>query len=336
MRVNIATMEPEPETQVSDRQSWLAQRRGGIGGSDAATIHGASPFQTAYQLWLDKTGRVAPEDEDPIKTPHLFWGAVLEAGVREGYAKLTGRTVGPGVKLLRHPGCEAMLANTDGTVTTEGQIIVELDDGVVVEREAPGEGVYEGKLTTLFRRQEWEAGIPLYYVVQCQHYCAVTGHQWASLGVFIAGERQPLRARDMLRHESFISKHVNMCGEWWERHVVKDEPPPLDDRKRTESMIRRAYPDATPKLIAQLDEAFAAKQRRLSEVESAIKKLEAERQQIRNEVMAAIGEASAGALPDGSGWTFKTQTTAGYTKTVPPNTYRVLRYSKRVSKTEEA
>ena len=64
--------------------------------------------------------------------------------------------------------------------------------------------------------------------------------------------------------------------------------------------------------------------------------LEAERQQIRNEVMAAIGEASAGALPDGSGWTFKTQTTAGYTKTVPPNTYRVLRYSKRVSKTEEA
>ena len=169
--------------------------------------------------------------------------------------------------------------------------VVELDDGVVVEREAPGEGVYEGKLTTLFRRQEWEAGIPLYYVVQCQHYYAVTGHQWASLGVFIAGERQPLRARDMLRHESFISKHVNMCGEWWERHVVKDTPPPLDDRKRTESMIRRAYPDATPKLIAQLDEAFAAKQRRLSEVESAIKKLEAERQQIRNEVMAAIGEA---------------------------------------------
>ena len=41
---------------------WLAFRRTGIGGSDAAAILGLSPFKSNVQVWEEKTGHREPED----------------------------------------------------------------------------------------------------------------------------------------------------------------------------------------------------------------------------------------------------------------------------------
>lgn len=43
--------------------AWLKSRKAGVGGSDMSTILGLNAFKkTPYDLWLEKTGRVEPED----------------------------------------------------------------------------------------------------------------------------------------------------------------------------------------------------------------------------------------------------------------------------------
>lgn len=46
---------------------WLAFRKSGIGGSDAAAILGISPFRTNVEVWEEKVGLKIPEDisEEP-------------------------------------------------------------------------------------------------------------------------------------------------------------------------------------------------------------------------------------------------------------------------------
>ena len=47
---------------VNDRKEWLKARQKGIGGSDAASVLGISPWKTNVQLWEEKTGITEPED----------------------------------------------------------------------------------------------------------------------------------------------------------------------------------------------------------------------------------------------------------------------------------
>ena len=41
---------------------WLAFRKTGLGGSDAAAILGLSPFKTNVEVWEEKVGLREPED----------------------------------------------------------------------------------------------------------------------------------------------------------------------------------------------------------------------------------------------------------------------------------
>lgn len=52
------------DTENLSREDWLACRRKGIGGSDAAAIMGMSPFCTKRDLYHDKRGIQAVMDEE--------------------------------------------------------------------------------------------------------------------------------------------------------------------------------------------------------------------------------------------------------------------------------
>ena len=52
------------DTENLSREEWLAGRRKGIGGSDAAAIMGMSPFCTKRDLYYDKCGIQAVMDEE--------------------------------------------------------------------------------------------------------------------------------------------------------------------------------------------------------------------------------------------------------------------------------
>ncbi len=51
------------DTANLPRPDWLALRREGLGGSDAAAVLGISPFRTARDLYYDKLGIVTADDQ---------------------------------------------------------------------------------------------------------------------------------------------------------------------------------------------------------------------------------------------------------------------------------
>lgn len=86
---------------VPNTPEWLAIRREGIGGSDAAAALGISKWRTPYQLWLDKTGQeIVPFEMD-------WWtaqtGHALEPKIREWYEREYA------TKVEQHPGiCKSL------------------------------------------------------------------------------------------------------------------------------------------------------------------------------------------------------------------------------------
>lgn len=57
---------------------WLKSREGGIGSSEVATVLGVNPYDTPYQLWLRKTGRVKVEERESflMKAGHYLEDAI--------------------------------------------------------------------------------------------------------------------------------------------------------------------------------------------------------------------------------------------------------------------
>lgn len=100
------------------REQWLAERRKGLGSSDAALLMGAGyPDDSEYALWLDKTGRAKPGQQ----TGAMQRGVWLEPHVADYFADTTRlklRRCG----LVRHKDDPVLLATPD-RLTADGGVV---------------------------------------------------------------------------------------------------------------------------------------------------------------------------------------------------------------------
>ena len=78
------------------REEWLSKRNIGIGASESAAILGLSPWKTANDLWLEKTGNRMPKDLSD--DPYIQKGVRLEPALRELF-----RAVHPEFKIYHEP-----------------------------------------------------------------------------------------------------------------------------------------------------------------------------------------------------------------------------------------
>lgn len=307
-------------------EAWRAARGAGIGGSEVAALYPNPraktgthhPWLSEYKLWALKTGRLRSPPATLRDAPHLWLGQKLEPVVREAYQELTGYVVKEGSTMLRHPELACMIANTDGEIEA------------VDER---GPGVFEGKTTTFWSKDDWADGkTPIYYQAQTQHYMACTGLLWAGVIVFIQGQRGvPFAIREVERNDGFIERMMERIDRWWARHVVGDTPPEADGSKQTRETIDALFPE--PKgAVVPMGEAWLEVRDRLGEVGRRLKELEAEKHRLENKIRAAVGDGEYAELPDGTGWSLKTVNRKGYTKVVPATTFRQIRFVKDIEK----
>ena len=108
------------DTTNLSRDEWLAYRRYGIGGSDAAAILGISPWRTARDLYYDKLG-IAEVSENEDNWVQLEMGNLLEPLVAQIFEKKTGLKVFKRKAMFQHAKYPWMLADLD--------YLVELPDG---------------------------------------------------------------------------------------------------------------------------------------------------------------------------------------------------------------
>lgn len=208
------------QTTEPTREQWLAQRRLGIGASDAPSILGVSSWGSAYSVWAEKCGLIEPEDLSEME--HIQAGNVFETPILEWWMERTGNTTAtmwPRHKSVKHLTYPWMRCTPDACM-----------EGINIQI----------KTANAFKVADWADGPPLVYDVQVQHEMAVLGAERTILVVCFGGNR--LRWYEVDRNDRLIDAMIPKLMEFWGL-VEKKEPPPIDGSEATLGTIKRLHPD---------------------------------------------------------------------------------------------
>lgn len=210
-------------TEHMPYKEWLNWRKKGIGGSDASVVCGINRYKSPVELWMEKTGQL-PDSESGEAA---YWGTKLESLVRDEFTERTGIEVTQKKEILQHEDYPFMSANLDG----------------VCEHPVYGTCVFEAKTASAYKQGEWEDAIPDEYMLQLQHYCAVTGYQGAYIAVLIGGNS--FKWKFIERDDDLIDKMIHLERDFW--HCVQEQiPPSLDGSQASVKFINEQFPNCVP------------------------------------------------------------------------------------------
>lgn len=292
--------EQPDEIVLLDRESWLKERDAGLGSSDAAAILGASPWKSAFALYVEKLGLRQPSHEE---SEAMEWGRILEPIIATRYEQETQRP-------LRDPGRFTIQRSRRHPF-----MLATLDREILMPNLVGSRGVLEIKTTG--RGDDWAEAPPLVHQIQLQHQLAVSGHAWGSLAVLIGGQR--FLWLDMERNPRFIALLIEREEEFWDRIQRLEPPPPTGQDVK---LLPRLYPRDDGEAITLPPEA-AEWDYRLREAKDHLKHWQSVANEAQALLTGAIGSASVGILPDGSRYTWRASERAAYE--VAASTVRTLR-----------
>lgn len=260
------------DTKGLDREDWLQVRKTGIGSSDAAAAVGLNPYQSMLELWMEKTGRAAANEERLGLDDPRYWGMLLEPFVAIAYRQKTERQVRKVNAVLQHPTFPYLLANIDREV-------VGCPDVQILECKTAGE--WGSKL--------WRDGVPEYVQIQVQHQLAVTGKAAADVAVLLCG--QQLEIHRIPRDEDVIARLVVLETRFWE-FVETDTPPSADGSESAARALRQLYPGNSTTLDFTEDEALSRTFDQLAALRDKLEERAAEAERLKQAIQQAMGDAS--------------------------------------------
>ena len=254
---------------MSDRTTWLEDRRQSIGGSDAAAIVGLTDYSSPYSVWADKTGRLPLDRPD---NEAMREGRDLEQYVAERWMEATGKRCRRRTQTLRNPAYPFAHANVDRWVVGENAGL-------------------ECKTVKPYDTQLYQEGkYPDRFYVQCVHYMAVTGADRWYLAVLVFGTG--FFTYTIERDEAEINALMDAEADFW-RYVTEDSPPPTDGTAATSDALKAICADSKDGssvdlfgLSSVFDTYFQAK--------ASIRELEQIVTAAENEIKAVMGETEAG------------------------------------------
>jgi putative phage-type endonuclease len=253
-------------------EQWRQHRNEGIGGSDVSAILGINKWRTPMQVYMEKTGQWEPDDLSGNDAVHF--GNKLEGIVADEFTERTGLKVQKNNYMLQHPEHKFMLANIDREII--------FPDG--------SRGVLECKTTSAWNKDEWTQNeVPQAYMVQVQHYLAVTGLEKAYIAVLIGGNRYDHWFID--RDEELIEIIIEAEKNFWENHIVAGEPPALNYGLDGSEILDKLYP-AQESTDAEIDltetERGGELLRNIYDTQQTIKALKADEEAYKNELKDLI------------------------------------------------
>lgn len=205
--------------QEEDEKAWLAARTHGIGGSDVGAICGVSPFTSARQIYLKKTGQYedSTQQSDASKE-RMHFGHMLEPIVADEYARR--ELEGTNLKLvdidatMQHKGHTWALANID-------RLIVEVqEDGT----EKPV-GILECKTTSEYMNDEWESGEILQsYIYQLNWYLWILGLEKGAFACLVGGNK--FYSYEVYRNDELLNDTIIPAAKsfWFDNVLALKEP----------------------------------------------------------------------------------------------------------------
>ncbi|MCI7351301.1 MAG: YqaJ viral recombinase family protein [Ruminococcus sp.] len=208
-------------TENLSYEEWLEYRKTGIGGSDASVVCGINKYKSPVELWMEKTGQLPYQEAGEA----AYWGTMLESIVRSEFTKRTGIEVKQVKQLLQSEEYPFMQANLDG----------------ICEHPEHGICIFEAKTASAYKASEWENSIPAEYMLQIQHYMAVTGYKGTYIAVLIGGNT--FKWKFIERDDELIAMLISLEADFWE-HIKNNTPPPLDGSDASAKFLSDRFPES--------------------------------------------------------------------------------------------
>ena len=265
-----------------NNEQFHAERLIGLGGSDIGAILGLNPYRTAYDVWMEKTGR-APDDTDSLP---LRFGRFAESFVAAEYERETGRKTAVYEPMLRHLSAP-LVGHVDRLVLQTGMRVAFDEHGPLTDTGLECKAV---TAYALGRGSDWgEPGtdqVPESYLVQCAVYMALTGCQYWDLAALFGGS-QELRVYRLRRDLELEGMILEESARWWTDHVVGGAPP----NPRSEAEARQRWAKHTDGRVLEADDNVRTMIATLANIKGGIKALEKDEQSVRDALIPVIADA---------------------------------------------
>tara|TARA_Y100000034_G_C6817771_1_gene368060 strand:- start:190 stop:1101 length:912 start_codon:yes stop_codon:yes gene_type:complete len=283
-------------TSHETEQQWLQARKKGIGASECAAVLGYSNWQTALSVWEKK---VSPDVDAQETSPMCEWGHRHEWSIGEKFCEVFDAeqlSTDTGIKDI-----ELVDLGKYATAWRENEPLFCTPDRVIVgvAAETPIAAL-EIKTAYYDRGKEWNDRIPREYRCQLQHAMYCLGVDYGYYAVLING--YDFRWYKDRRHDKFLSMAIPRMLDFWE--MVKAKVPPDPSWQKVDSQaLARIHGDPQEEVV-DLPEELQEAYREIESYENLIKATERKRDQRKNDVRAAMGNATAARDRNGSGFTW--------------------------------
>jgi putative phage-type endonuclease len=189
---------------IQGTPEWLEFRSTRIGASDSAKILGLSPYGSAFDLYLEKTGQ-----KESNFNPAMSYGNRMEPLVRAYYEEKVGEWFPPAV--VTHPDYDWLIASLDG-ISSDNKRILEIKtcNAQVFEDAQRGE-------------------IPKYYYCQAQHQLFCTPK--ARDVEFVFYHKGNYCHVIITPDDDFVSDMIPRLLEFYENCIVNRLPPSMSDNE---------------------------------------------------------------------------------------------------------
>lgn len=250
-----------------------------------------------------------PEDEDMLghdtQRADLAWGLSTESLHRDLLRKYAGLAVEEASGTYQCPDIPWLAATPDGWVSEKGSL-------GTLELKAPTEG----------GRHLWAGGAPKGYVLQVQLQMRVMKATWGVLSALVPPKPRWERVYASPEMEEWMLSGLTA---FYENHVLRDVPPPLDGSEKDLKALRALFPASTSKRIVFSPAAVSAAMD-FEEAKDAIKKWEAAKRAAQGVLLQELQDADVGLLPDGmGGYTYKSVVQERQAQPAKTLTVRTLR-----------
>jgi putative phage-type endonuclease len=289
-----------------DRDAWLAERRKGIGASEAAAALGVSPFMSPRHLYLSKLGLLTVTEDERMR-----WGTLLEPVILDEYCRRTGEVIADR-QLFKEGRTRHPLQNVnDPGLRLFATLDAVCESGRHVEVKTTSERSAGGIA---------DAILPAHVQIQTQLQMFIAKQPSMDVAYLIGGQRMEIvpALYDAGMTEQILEGLLRFWG-----HVERGEPPPSTGRDT--DVMHIVYPGCDGEIElepyqARLVDAYA-------DLKSGLKGAKTLQDGLRGEILEIMGNARVARLPDGRTVTRSIRNVKESTVTRKASTYTVLSIS---------
>lgn len=263
-----------------EREKWLAERRKGLGASDAAAVMGLNPFRTPLDVWIDK---VRPDlIKESVNQDLLDFGNDVEPAIERAYERQT----------------RVALAHHDPVQHPEFPEIRCTPDRITLDRRKLVQLKWETRFSDKFGRPGTDE-VPDAYLIQCAHEMVCVGCEFEDIATMHAGP--PLLIFPLHRDRELEKRIIDYERGWWNDYVVKQVEPPITGDASWSKYLAQKYPTHGMGMLTPAPEQMATLG--LDSLKNQLKvvaDLEQSIEATKNVIKAFIGEYDGLLCPDGT------------------------------------